>query len=556
MKKKRGSSKSPKTKPNKKQKRSPQPKCWIESCKGNKCRDPKLLEGAIYVIITRVELNDSFSIDNTSQVTTQNPSNQLKQTNREEVGQGAETQDILKMEQEPHSDYEQKDGYKESYNEKPDIENENEKKQSEKEHETHESEKENHEYMSVKNPESSLEASSDKESGGDIHEELAPGDNFLAKFTDESNTMIASPVPQSDKHNPYVCIRVGSSAKGNMQGFQSYAEYPNGDCGDGICNPYPNQVLDKYWAQRRRLFCKFDEGIQLDTESWYSVTPESIAHHIAQKMVRNMIQLNQRQNKPKQGFVVMDVFCGCGGNSIAFALQQEVEFVVCVDLDERKLEMLANNADIYNVDRRKLLLVQGDAIEIMRDYYQNGCLVTPKSNLMLDEKKISIKSEQDVTQDDQKSADPVEASDLQDNIVDVMKGFKKGGVEILPPRIDAIFLSPPWGGPNYSSRGQSVSLSDCIQVASLDSSSTSHNLIKGDDLICLACGATLNGQHVTLFLPKNVNGYSVANDASRYKGKHLLGGSHVIELEQNVVNGKLKTITAYLGQGRTFDEIN
>ena len=42
-------------------------------------------------------------------------------------------------------------------------------------------------------------------------------------------------------------------------------------------------VHQKYWAQRRRLFKKFDEGIQLDPEGWYSVTPEAVADHVASR---------------------------------------------------------------------------------------------------------------------------------------------------------------------------------------------------------------------------------------------------------------------------------
>ena len=30
----------------------------------------------------------------------------------------------------------------------------------------------------------------------------------------------------------------------------------------------------KYWMQRYSLFSRFDEGVQLDTEGWWSVTPE------------------------------------------------------------------------------------------------------------------------------------------------------------------------------------------------------------------------------------------------------------------------------------------
>jgi len=39
----------------------------------------------------------------------------------------------------------------------------------------------------------------------------------------------------------------------------------------------------KYWKQRYKLFSRFDKGIQMDREGWFSVTPERIAHHIANR---------------------------------------------------------------------------------------------------------------------------------------------------------------------------------------------------------------------------------------------------------------------------------
>lgn len=46
----------------------------------------------------------------------------------------------------------------------------------------------------------------------------------------------------------------------------------------------PQNVPKKYWDQRYRLFSKFDSGaILLDEESFYSVTPEVIANHIAKR---------------------------------------------------------------------------------------------------------------------------------------------------------------------------------------------------------------------------------------------------------------------------------
>ena len=41
--------------------------------------------------------------------------------------------------------------------------------------------------------------------------------------------------------------------------------------------------ISKYWAQRYRLFSLYDDGVRLDPESWYSVTPEKIAQHIAER---------------------------------------------------------------------------------------------------------------------------------------------------------------------------------------------------------------------------------------------------------------------------------
>lgn len=49
---------------------------------------------------------------------------------------------------------------------------------------------------------------------------------------------------------------------------------------------------------------RFDEGIKLDRESWFSVTPENVAWHIANKCIYE---------------VVVDAFCGAGGNTIQFA---------------------------------------------------------------------------------------------------------------------------------------------------------------------------------------------------------------------------------------------
>ena len=66
-------------------------------------------------------------------------------------------------------------------------------------------------------------------------------------------------------------------------------------------------ALRKYWFQRYRLWERYDEGegIRMDEESWYSVTPENIARHIAERCRCDLI---------------VDGFCGVGGNSIQVLL--------------------------------------------------------------------------------------------------------------------------------------------------------------------------------------------------------------------------------------------
>jgi trimethylguanosine synthase len=127
--------------------------------------------------------------------------------------------------------------------------------------------------------------------------------------------------------------------------------------------------LAKYYRQRYDFFHRFDEGIQIDTEGWYSVTPEAIGHHIAQHST--------------PGSVVWDAFAGVGGNSIQYALAGMN--VVATELDPDRIRMCRENARIYGVDQY-IDFLQADALS--------------------------------------------------------MKNIWRGG-------FDTVFLSPPWGGPEY-----------------------------------------------------------------------------------------------------------
>ncbi|KAF9999666.1 Trimethylguanosine synthase [Modicella reniformis] len=95
------------------------------------------------------------------------------------------------------------------------------------------------------------------------------------------------------------------------------------------------KTMQKYWIQRYRYFTLFDSGIKIDMEGWYSVTPEKIATHIAQRCASD---------------VVIDAFCGVGGNTVQFALT--CHHVIAIDIDPVRLMCAKHNARIYGVEDR------------------------------------------------------------------------------------------------------------------------------------------------------------------------------------------------------------
>ncbi len=74
------------------------------------------------------------------------------------------------------------------------------------------------------------------------------------------------------------------------------------------CEVYPeDKGLKKFYKHRYYLFSKFDRGIKIDDESWYSITPEPVAKHVANR-VTSIFGEGQTN--------AMDGFCGVGGNFI------------------------------------------------------------------------------------------------------------------------------------------------------------------------------------------------------------------------------------------------
>ncbi|NWY74263.1 TGS1 synthase, partial [Erithacus rubecula] len=209
--------------------------------------------------------------------------------------------------------------------------------------------------------------------------------------------------------------------------------------------------LIKYWAQRYRLFSRFDEGIQLDREGWFSVTPEKIAEHIA-------IRVSQSFNCD----IIVDAFCGVGGNAIQFALTSKR--VIAIDIDAEKLRLARHNARVYGVAER-IDFLRGDFMAL--------------------------------------------AAGL---------------------RADVVFLSPPWGGPDYAT----ADVFD-IQTMICPDGYPCHPFLPGSLPSPPSPPITNN---IVYFLPRNADINQVAS---------LAGPGGKVEIEQNFLNNKLKTITAYFG---------
>ncbi|KAL7481946.1 hypothetical protein ACHAW6_007629 [Cyclotella cf. meneghiniana] len=327
-------------------------------------------------------------------------------------------------------------------------------------------------------------------------------------------------------------------------------------------NPHdPSVVHDKYWAQRRRLFKRFDEGIQLDAEGWYSVTPEVVADHVAERFAeaaeqlvtcaasestcgkassssnstakkngKGTVPLSNKKGQisqpssPTTSMVILDAFCGCGGNAIAFAKlpSSSVSLIICIDVDRQKLRMAAHNASIYNIPPNRIVFIEANSVAVMERCYRDGNLVMdppPRTAAAL-------------------SAYPPR---------EIYDDFTIGGIDLLSEyaaRIDAIFMDPPWGGVDYGSTGKDgYDLSRDMKIRGCERGCVGFPPtpeVDGVRLLKIAAAAT-STRFVVYDLPRNANRRSLAEAAleAGYAGN--------CKLEEHYLNGRLKTVTAYFG---------
>ena len=179
---------------------------------------------------------------------------------------------------------------------------------------------------------------------------------------------------------------------------------------------------------------------------WYSVTPECIAEHTAERFSGNTI--------------VLDAFAGAGGNAIQFALRDDIGFVLGVELDFSRAQHCQHNARVYNAHKR-MDVICADSLTLMRS---------------------------------------------------------------MRRVVDAVFLSPPWGGPKYKT----------LIPFPLDS-------MKPDGFETFLASSRLT-TNIAYYLPIQTDVMHLHRLLQMVRDK-----SQSCEIEFNCVDGRPLTITVFFG---------
>lgn len=170
----------------------------------------------------------------------------------------------------------------------------------------------------------------------------------------------------------------------------------------------------------------------MDDDSWFSVTPESIAEHIAQRMACR---------------TVVEGFCGVGGNAIQLAFY--CRNVIAIDIDPEKIKKARHNAAIYGVDDR-IQFICGDYFTVI-----NEMKIEKQRRSSLDSSLLPNDSDRNETGRSDQHTRVCEGlcyyqRNRQHNGRD-SNDDSNGAYTYKYPPIDAIFMAPPWGGVDYLS---------------------------------------------------------------------------------------------------------
>ncbi|KAL3995238.1 RNA cap guanine-N2 methyltransferase family protein [Acanthocheilonema viteae] len=295
--------------------------------------------------------------------------------------------------------------------------------------------------------------------------------------------------------------------------------------------------MPKYYNQRFRLFSKLNEGILMDREGWYSVTPERIAAHIADRVVI------------MKDTIVLDGFAGVGGNCIQFALKGA--YVIALDMDPIRLRCAKRNAEIYGVADRinficidffnfckfhcdKVKQLKMGVREKQNDTFRSLGYDTSK---LWKRRRIKKKVADDFEQvqkieknDGFEVVEKTEAekTEIERTILVEIDTDDEDDLGIIidncqyMPLFDAVLLSPPWGGPSYLK-------SKLFSLKNMEP--------KGDKIFRITRKLTHN---IAYYLPRQTDVKELIRLSKDTGG--------MVEIEQAELNRKVKAITAYYGE--------
>ncbi|OAX85416.1 hypothetical protein ACJ72_00187 [Emergomyces africanus] len=122
------------------------------------------------------------------------------------------------------------------------------------------------------------------------------------------------------------------------------------------CREEVPRDIQNYWAQRYKIFSKYDDGVWLTDDAWFGVTPEPIAKKIAEHMA---------DSAPKDRSILVDAFAGAGGNTIAFAQSGRWKRIYAIEKDPAVLQCAKHNAKVYGVED-KITWFEGDCMQILK----------------------------------------------------------------------------------------------------------------------------------------------------------------------------------------------
>lgn len=186
-----------------------------------------------------------------------------------------------------------------------------------------------------------------------------------------------------------------------------------------------------------------------DIEPWYSVTPECAALHAAKQCI-SLLAEQGGGNRPDsvcelatstakaagagsamrdavdEGIVVLDLFAGVGGNTIAFARLAEVTTVVSVESTARRCDAIITNAAVYGVSD-KVIVLCADVLEVIAALLEATASAAPP----VDSAVISSAGS---------SSAAASSAQVHTTVAVLLPLLRQASI---------IFSAPPWGGVNY-----------------------------------------------------------------------------------------------------------